>query len=154
MATQPTYPTGVAHPAEAQTTSTAERERGIVSRWREQRAERKRARLVSPRHRRVLAQSLRRTARDANDRNRTPRRDHGAHACQRWCWSPLLHYRAAAVRTDLLEVAARLEQAHDPDPACVAAVRELITNGDSPLYHPHAPVADLEATLEYVRSGL
>jgi hypothetical protein len=122
--------------AEDPAPTTVERDRGIVGR----RLERSRARLVSPRNRRKLAQSLRRTARDAN---RTRQR-----------YDLLLRDRAAAVRTDLIEIAARLEQAQDPDPARVAAVRELLTQGDSPLYHPGVPARELRATLDYVRSGL
>lgn len=130
-------------PAEAQTPSTVERDRGIVQRWRKRSAEHKRARLVSPRNRRVLAQWLRRTARDANDRDPIRRRH-----------DVLLHYRAAAVRTELLEIAALLERAHDPDPICVAALHQLLANGDSPLYHPGIPAAELRATLDYVRAEL
>jgi hypothetical protein len=68
----------------------------------------------------------------------------------------LLHYRAAAVRTDLLEIAALLERAHDPDPACIEALRALLANtdGESPLYNTNTPFPELEATLDYVRSGL
>ena len=126
--------------AEAPAPTTIERDHGIVGRCLERAAERSRARLVSPRNRRKLAQSLRRTARDAN---RTRQR-----------YDLLLRDRAAAVRTDLIEIAARLEQAQDPDPARVAAVRELLTQGDSPLYHPGVPARELRATLDYVRSGL
>ena len=126
--------------AEAPAPTTVERDRGIVGRCLERAAERSRARLVSPRNRRKLAQSLRRTARDAN---RTRQR-----------YDLLLRDRAAAVRTELIEIAARLEQAQHPDPARVAAVRELLTKGDSPLYHPGVPAGELRATLDYVRSGL
>jgi class 3 adenylate cyclase len=68
--------------------------------------------------------------------------------------SVLLRFRAAAVRSELLEIAALLERARDPDPACVVALRELLANGDSPLYHPGIPAAQLLATLDYVRTGL
>jgi hypothetical protein len=59
----------------------------------------------------------------------------------------LLRYRAAAVRTELLEIAALLEQARDPDPAYAEEVHELLANGDSPLYHPGVHVSELYATL-------
>jgi hypothetical protein len=142
MSTPDTYSERPYVPAEAQTPSVGGG-RGIVRRWRERRTERTRARLVSARNRRVLAQSLRRTARDANDRDPLRRRR-----------DVLLHYRAAAVRTDLLEIAALLERAHDPDPGCVAALHQLLRDGDSPLYHPGVPAAELRATLDHVRAGL
>ena len=67
----------------------------------------------------------------------------------------LLHYRAAAVRTELLEIAVTLERAHTPDPACVATLHELLANGcDSALYNPDIHVSELRATLHYVRAGL
>jgi len=66
----------------------------------------------------------------------------------------LLRYRAAAVRTDLLEIAALLEHARDPDPACVTAIYELLANRDSPLYDPRVHVSELYATLYCVRVAL
>jgi hypothetical protein len=66
----------------------------------------------------------------------------------------LLHYRAAAVRADLLEIAALLEQAHDPDLECMVAVRELLRNGESPLYHPGVHISELYTTLHSIRAGL
>jgi hypothetical protein len=143
MATPSTYPHRPYLPDGARTTNAVDPERGIVSRWREHRAERHRARLVSPGNRRALAQWLRRIARDANDRNRQRRRH-----------DVLLHYRAAAVRTDLLEIAALLERARDPNPDCIAALRGLLANGDSPLYHPGIPATELAARLDDVRAGL
>jgi hypothetical protein len=142
METQDTYSERATLPDTAPSPSIVESDRGIVLRWRKRHAERKRSRLVSPRNRRALAQWLRRTAKDANGRRPTPRHD------------LLLHYRAAAVRTDLLEIAALLERAHDPDPACVAALHEMLASGDSPLYHPGVPAAELRATLDEVRAGL
>jgi hypothetical protein len=142
MATQRTYPTGIAHPAEAQTT-TVERE-GIASRWRAHHAERRQARLISPRNRRVLARWLRRTANRTTD----------PHPCARRR-EALLDYRAAAVRTELLEIAVLIEHTHDPSPARVAALRNLLANGcDSPLYNPDIHISELYATLDYIRSGL
>jgi hypothetical protein len=115
---------------------------GVIRRWRERGAERRLGRLLTPRSRRALAERLRRIARDANDRR--PRRG----------LDMLLPYRAAAVRTELLEIAALLEQVHDPDPACVHEIHELLANGDSPLYHRGVHVSELYATLYYLRAGL
>jgi hypothetical protein len=58
------------------------------------------------------------------------------------------------VRTALLEIAALLEQTHDPDPACVTATRELLTSGTSPLYNRGVHVSELYAALYYIRVGL
>jgi hypothetical protein len=68
----------------------------------------------------------------------------------------LLHYRAAAVRTDLLEIAALLEQANNPDPACITVLHHLLANdtADSPLYNPETSFTELEAILAKVRAGL
>lgn len=143
ITTPDTYPERPHLTSKAPTPSSLEDDRGIASRWRERRAARQQARLVSARNRHALAQWLRRTARDANERNQFRRRN-----------DLLLHYRAASVRTDLLEVAALLEGAHDPDPDCVRAVRELLAIGDSPLYHPGIPAAELRTTLDYIRAGL
>jgi hypothetical protein len=144
MATQPTPPTSVAHPGRAQTAGALERPPGILDRWQAQRAERKQARLISARYRRVLAKWRRRTANHAIDPDPIRRRH-----------DVLLHYRAAAVRTDLLEIAALLERAHNPDPAGIEALRALLANDtDSPLYNTNTPFSELEATLDFVRSGL
>jgi hypothetical protein len=140
---QPTNPASIAHPAGARTAGALERAPGILDRWQARRTDRKQARLISARNRRVLAKSLRRTANHAIDPDSVRRRH-----------DVLLHYRAAAVRTDLLEIAALIERAENPDPDCVAALRNLLLNGDSPLYHPGVPVSELYATLDHVRSGL
>lgn len=66
----------------------------------------------------------------------------------------LLDYRAAAVRSELLEIAALLEHAHDPEPASVAKLRHLLTDDTSPLYDPSVDAAALHATLTEVRRGL
>jgi hypothetical protein len=66
----------------------------------------------------------------------------------------LLRYRAAAVRTDLLEIAALLEQASDPDPASVKAIDHLLANRDSPLYDPAVHISELYATLYYAHARL
>jgi hypothetical protein len=144
MATQDTYSDRAHLPAEAPTRTTVERDRGVVQRWRERSARRKRARLVSARSRRVHAQWLRSTANRALDTDPLRRRREA-----------LLHYRAAAVRSELLELAAILERTYEPDPACMTALHELLANGcDSPLYNQDIPAAELDKTLQRVRAGL
>jgi hypothetical protein len=67
----------------------------------------------------------------------------------------LLCERAAAVRSDLLEVAAALERVVDPDPSTLSTLRWLLTDGcTSPLYNPAVPGGDLAAILDLVRSEL
>jgi hypothetical protein len=128
-------------PARAPIHNTVDRDGGIVQRWRERSAERKRARLVSARNRRVLAKWLRRTANHAHNADSTLQEP--------------LHYRAAAVRTELLEIAAILEHTHDPDPASVTALRDLLANSrGSPLYNPNIPAAELDEALQRIRAGL
>jgi hypothetical protein len=85
-----------------------------------------RRRLQSERTRRALAAGLRRTA----DPIQPPRR---FDPC------PVLAERAEAVHDQLLELANALEQTQTPDPASVALLRELLTNGTSPLYNPNQP---------------
>lgn len=141
MATPHAYPERTDLPGDAQTPSIVMRYPAVLERWRE----RKRTRLISARNRRVLVRWLRTTAKRAADRDSIGgRRD------------VLLHYRAAAVRTDLLEIAALLERAPHPDPECVAALHDLLANhpGDSPLYNPNTPFNELQATLDYVRTGI
>jgi hypothetical protein len=113
-----------------------------VERWHGRRADRRLARLLTPRKRRALARALRGTAKDATEPG----------SCLHS--SVLLRYRAAAVRTELLEIAALLEQAPDPDPACVHEIHQLLTNANSPLYHRSIHVSELYATLYYLRAGL
>jgi hypothetical protein len=104
----------------------------------------KRARLLSARERRILVRWLRRTANRPPDRDPLRRRR-----------EVLLCDRVAVARTDLLEIAAVLEQADDPDPARVAALRDLLSDGcESPLYNTDVHLSELWATLYYVRSGL
>lgn len=103
-----------------------------------------RSRPVSERERRKLVEWLRRAA------DRPPARDP-----RRRRFEVLLADRTAAVRTELLEIADLLERVAEPDPACVAAVRELLRNGcDSPLYNPDVHVSELRATLHYIRARL
>jgi hypothetical protein len=55
----------------------------------------------------------------------------------------------------LLEIAALLEHARDPDPACVAELHELLANGcDSPLYNADIHISELQATLHHIRALL
>jgi hypothetical protein len=144
MATQPTHPTGIAQPVPAQTAGALDRGPGILERWQAHRAARQQARLISARNRRILAQWLRRTANRTTEPHPFVRRREA-----------LLHYRAAAVRTSLLEIATLLEHAHNPDPARIAALHDLLANGcDSPLYNPEIHPSELKATLAYIRSGL
>jgi hypothetical protein len=105
---------------------------------------RQRAHLISPRNRRKIARWLRRTARHDRELHPFARRR-----------ETLLHYRVAAVETDLLEIAAMLERATAPDPASVAALCTLLADGcDSPLYNAEIHISELIATLHYVRAGL
>jgi hypothetical protein len=142
MATEDAYPEHFGLPANPQHPTTTERRPAILDRWRS--AGREQARLISVRKRRALANHLRRTAHLAVDRDPIRRRN-----------DVLLHYRAAAVRTELLELAAALERASAPDPDCIAALQALLANAsDSPLYNPEIHFSELLTTLEYVRSGL
>ena len=115
----------------------------IVQRWQASRAERRRARLMSIRNRRSLVRLLRLVAKDSLDSNRFRRRN-----------DVLLRYRAATVRGDLLQVAAMLDNASDPDPACIAVLHDLLRDGISPLYNPAVDASELQDTLDYVRQGL
>ena len=103
-----------------------------------------RVRLVSARNRRILARWLRRTAGRAPSRDPIRRRH-----------DLLLYDRVTVVRADLLEIAVMLEHSDDPDPGCVAAVHDLMSDGcESPLYNPDVHVSELRATLYFVRSRL
>jgi hypothetical protein len=144
MPTQDTCLERTHAPGEPPTHSNVGSERSTDQRGPIRSAQGKLAEVASARKRRVLARWLRRTANCAHDPDPlTRRRD------------ALLHYRATAVRTELLEIAAILEHAHNPDPKCVAALRDLLANGcDSPLYNADIHASELRATLHYVRSGL
>jgi hypothetical protein len=116
----------------------------MIGRYRARTAARRRARLISPRKRRTMVRWLRRTA----------GYDHEPHPFARRR-ETLLHYRVAAVRADLLEIAAMLERAPDPDPASVTALCDLLARGcDSPLYNSDIHISELIATLHYVGAGL
>jgi hypothetical protein len=135
MATRTTNSTPAQLTAEALSDTAIHTRVGILEHWRQYRAERKR---------RVIVQWLRRTANRAHETNSIRRRREA-----------LLHYRAAAVRTDLLEIAAMLERAHTPNPACIATLHELLANGcDSPLYNAEMDISELHRMLNQVRSGL
>jgi hypothetical protein len=120
-------------PVQARTPATIGRCRALPRRWRERTVARKR---------RVLVQWLRRTANRAHDTDPIRRRREA-----------LLHYRAAAVRSELLEIAAMLECTRYPDPAGMAALHKLLANGcDSPLYNADVHVSELRATLYSLRT--
>ncbi|MGZ4192875.1 MAG: hypothetical protein ACXVRW_10530 [Solirubrobacteraceae bacterium] len=60
-----------------------------------------------------------------------------------------------AVRAELLEVAALLEQAPRVDPDCIAELLRLLTSGfDSPLFNSEIHPSELKATLYFLRSRL
>jgi hypothetical protein len=141
MSTHDLYPNRAERPNRALTGAPAE----WISRYRDRSAARTRARLTSVRNRRRLARWLRETAARAGDPDPFARRH-----------SVLLHYRAAAVRTEMLQIAATLEHAHDPDPECITLLQNLLANeaGNSPLYNRHLPAADLEAIVRRIRGGL
>jgi hypothetical protein len=144
MATKDTSQKRSDLPVRAPKRMTVRSGRGILARYRERKAAPKRTRLLSTRNRRTLAKWLRRTAKHTQQPHPLARRR-----------EPLLHYRVAAVRNDLLEIAAMLENAPDPDPASVTELQELLANGcDSPLYNPDIHVSELRATLHYARAGL
>ena len=54
----------------------------------------------------------------------------------------------------MLDLARALEQASAPDPTSVALIRELLTNGCSPLYNPNLATDELRATLINARAGM
>lgn len=103
--------------------------------------ESERKRLQSARTRRALAAGLRRAADPIQPSRRLDR-------------CPVLVDRVAAVRAQLFEIASDLEQTQTPNPACVAVLRELLTNGSSPLYNPNVPTDDLHTILAHARAGL
>ena len=102
---------------------------------------RKRRRLTSTSSRQALAGGLRRAA----DPKQPP---HRFDCC------PVLRDRVSVVRTEMLELARALEQAPAPDPTSVALIRELLTNGCSPLYNPNLSIDELRATLTDARAGM
>ena len=101
----------------------------------------KRRHLASTRSRQALAGGLRRAA----DPNQPP---------YRFDSCPVLRDRVSVVRTEMLDLARALEQAPAPDPTSVALIRELLTNGCSPLYNPNLSTDELRATLTDARAGM
>jgi hypothetical protein len=105
---------------------------------------RSRAERVSRRERRTLISWLRRTAAET-------RRYDPIH-CR---YVALRRDRLSSAWSDLSEIATMLEHAPDPDPVCVAELRELVRNGgESPLYDSGTRGSELRATLYFVRSRL
>src|SRR5262245_37577961 len=139
MATQHTHSTAVPDPAAV----TVEPAAGIRERLHARRSARHQARLIGARNRRSLVRMLRLIAKDSIDPN--PLRRHN---------DVLLRQRAAAVRTEPLEIAAILGFAHDPDPSCITALHQLLRDGISPLYNPAVNASELHTTLGYIRTGL
>jgi hypothetical protein len=103
---------------------------------------RARERLVAPRHRRDVAASLRRIAREA----RTSRHD----------VAPLVVERLdAPVRRDLLALAEELERAPRLDPRTMAEIAGLVHDGArSPLLNRAVPESELELVLRRIRFRL
>jgi hypothetical protein len=135
-------PTRDSHAARVPASSTlaGEDERLVLWRWRQRCTERKRDRLLSARKRRMLARWLRRTANRAVDPHPVSRRR-----------ELLLCDRVAAVRGELLEIAALLEQRTQTPgllPSCIS------DGCESPLCNPAVHVSELQATLYYLRSAL
>jgi hypothetical protein len=101
-------------------------------------------RSVSARQRRRLVGWLRLTA------QRRRHTDSGRYRC-----TVLLYDRLDAIRADLLQIAAMLECADDPDPECVAELNRLLRDGcDSPLYNRDVHPSELRATLYYAQQAL
>lgn len=103
----------------------------------------KHSRLVRPRSRQALARELRATASLTRPRRRSAT-----------AVVPVLYDRIAAVRAQLLELAAALEDGHGQEPTSVAVIRELLRDGRSPLYNPNVPADDLSATLTLTLASL
>ena len=63
--------------------------------------------------------------------------------------------RVSAARSQLLEVAALIEQAREVDPECIAELRRLLTSGcDSPLYNREIHPSEMTTALYFLRSRL
>ena len=120
---------------QAVTRTTSDSDRSVLQLWRERSADHKR---------RVLVKWLRRTANHTDQPHPTARRR-----------QTLLPHRAAAVRSELLEIAATLEHNHNPNPTTITELHQLLANGcDSPLYNPDIHISELRATVHYLRAGL
>jgi hypothetical protein len=115
-----------------------------VDRWRRRCRRRRLTALLERRQRRVLVRWLRRTARHRFDPHPFSQRR-----------ETLLGNRVTAIRGELLEIAAELEQAQHPSRACMGALRELLADGcGSPLYNASQHPSELRASLHYIRAGL
>jgi hypothetical protein len=98
---------------------------------------------VSPRTQRTVVDGLRAVA----------RRSRGEGGRRRF--EVLLSRRAAAVRDELLGLAALLDITDDPDPSAIDTLLGLLTDGrESPLYNPAVHACELYATLIDVRRRL
>ena len=102
---------------------------------------RTRKRLVSPRNRRAVANWLRQTAAPTQP-------------SRRFDCCPVLPDRVAAVRPALLQLAGALERNTGPDPASVALVHELLTDGCGPLYNPNVPTEELRRAITRASAGI
>jgi hypothetical protein len=98
--------------------------------------------LTSNRTRHALATSLRQIVVDLDRRP------------SRFELVPILRDRVTGIRSELLEIAAVLENAADLDPVSVALIRELLRDGRSPLYNRNCPAIDLHDTLRRAHAGL
>jgi hypothetical protein len=103
----------------------------------------RRRRAADARQRTRLVKGLRRVARRA-----------GSPAPARR-FEVLLCDRAAAVRFELLDLAALLQRTRNPHPAAIATLRWLLTDGcESPLYNRDVPASRLTPALDEVRTAL
>jgi hypothetical protein len=106
-------------------------------------ARRPRSPRAAARRRRQIADGLREVARLSAPS--TPRRR----------FTAVIPARAAAVRDELLEVAALVCGAGDPDLACLDELHRLLTDGrTSPLLNPHVPAVELAGVLQRTRCAL
>jgi hypothetical protein len=101
----------------------------------------KRKRLVSPRNRRALAASIRRTVAPTQP-------------ARRFDCCPVLPDRVAAVRPALLRLASALDRNPEPDPASVALIRELLKDGCGPLYNPNVAAEELRRAITRAGAGI
>jgi hypothetical protein len=101
----------------------------------------KRKRLVSPRNRRAVASSLRRTVAPTQP-------------SRRFDCCPVLRDRVAAVRPALLQLASALERNTEPDPASVALIQELLKDGCGPLYNPNVRADELHRVIARASAGI
>jgi hypothetical protein len=67
---------------------------------------------------------------------------------------PVLPDRVEAVRPAVLRLASALERNTGPDPASVALIRELVTDGCGPLYNPNVPTEELRRAITRAGAGI